>query len=86
MPLFIAATLLITFCSNAFGEELWVCDGFKSSSDGSTSGPFLMRGDTDFYQWRDEIKEFELKKVGENRVIDFDIYVEVGSNSHRSVY
>ena len=86
MRLLIAIMILLTINVPSFAEEMWACDGMTSSRDGSSTGPFLIRGNTNFYQWRSDIKSFELKKVGDNGVVDFDIYVDVSSNTHRHAY
>ena len=64
MRCLIAATLLLTACSTAYGEKLWACDGLKNSKHNSSTGPFLMRGNTNFYKWRGEYRDFDLKKIG----------------------
>ena len=63
MRLLIAATLLLTACSTAYGEELWACDGFTSSRDNSSNGPFLLRGNGSYYQYRESGLKFEIKNT-----------------------
>ena len=49
-----------------------------------------MRGNTNFYKWRGEYRDFDLKKVGKHRGIsgrsDFDIYVDVVKDTQRSAF
>ena len=87
MRLLIAATLLLTACSTAYGEELWACDGFTSSRDNSSNGPFLLRGNGSYYQYRESGLKFEIKKIGENRGFEnFDIYIDIVPNALISTY
>ena len=84
MRLLIAIMILLTISVPSFAEEMWACDGITHSSPtGSSTGPFLIHGNTDFYQ----MSGYQLRKVGENRASgNFDIYVDVSSNKNRAAY
>ena len=90
MRLIMTVMIFLTISLPSHGEELWACDGLKNSENNASTGPFLMRGNSNFYKWRGKHKDFELKKVGESRQIsdlyDFDIYVDVGKDTFRSAF
>ena len=90
MRLIMTLMMFLTVSLPLHGEELWACDGLKNSKHDASTGPFLMRGNANFYKWRGEYKDFELKKVGERRGIsgryDFDIYVDVGKDTQQSAF
>ena len=80
------SVILLALTSTANAEELWGCNAFTASRDGSKASPFVLRGDGDTYFWRGEYSDKRIKKVAENRVLDFDIFVDVTRNTSRSAY
>ena len=88
MRLLIAIMILLTISVPSFAEEMWACDGLTYSSPTySPTGPFLIHGNTDFYQLSGPMSGYQLRKVGENRASkNFDIYVDVSSIKNRAAY
>ena len=68
-------------------NEIWACNALTSSRDGSKLSPFVMKGNGTEYSWRGEYKKFLIKKVGENGVSGFEIFVDkIDTNSHRKAF
>ena len=65
---------------NAAEHETWLCDGYRSTGDGSTYlGPFIMYGDKKRYEYKHAETGWinVLSFVGENLVGRFTIYIGV---------
>ena len=68
MAFIFSSMILSALTSKANAEELWGCNAFTASGDGSKLSPFVLRGDGDTYFWRGEYSDKRIKKVAENRV------------------
>ena len=84
ISIILAALLFSSFSVNA--EELWACNAFTSSRDGSKLSPFVLRGNGSEYYWQGEFSNRAIKKVSENGVLGFDIFVDVGTNLSRNTF
>lgn len=88
-PVLKTSIILIIFLISSLSvnaEELWGCNAFTASRDGSKLSPFVLRGNGDEYYWQGEFSNHRIKKVSENGVMGFDIFVDVGTNLSRNAF
>ena len=74
LKIFFLGFVFTLFSNASFAEEFWVCDGFRG---GTVSDPFLLRGTHEQYYWKNLDLPITIKKVAENNINHFDIYVTV---------
>ena len=79
-------SLLFIAATSASATEFWACAGFKSTGDGSSGPPFLLKGTKSRYYFKDDITDNEIKFIAENKVGYFRIYVDDTSNTHKQAY
>ena len=88
--LFVACTFSLIASTSYAEEEIWACDGWTATGDGSKTEPFILRGNYEKYYWKWYYGSVEgdvvIKKIGEDRTSFFDIYVSVNKGSTHKAY
>lgn len=82
--LFLLFALLIFCVTSAYAEEAWLCDGF-AHSDGSTSAPFILKGDGQTLEFRLEVDHI-LEHVASNEIVGYEIFVSSSDTTARRAY
>jgi len=76
---------LAMFCvTSVHAEETWLCDGFVYS-DGSSSVPFILKGDGQTLEFRLEV-DHVLEHVASNEIIGYEIFVSSSDTTARLAY
>ena len=75
----------VMFCvTSVHAEETWLCDGFVES-DGSSSVPFILKGDGQTLEFRLEV-DHVLEHVASNEIIGYEIFVSSSDTTARRAY
>ena len=80
MRTLLTAIFFTLFSQTALGGEIWACDGFLDSGDGSKSPPFLMTKTGEKYSFKIRSLQYKLKRVARSGA-GYDIYIDDTKNT-----